>query len=137
MDHLVSILSTPRTRIISITLIVLLSGVISLVGCALVPSGSTNGETSYRTIRYSDLPTEAKTTLHLIDIRGPFPFPQDGSVFNNFEMLLPKKGSGYYHEYTVITPGSSDRGPRRIVIGANGESYYTDDHYASFRLIVR
>jgi ribonuclease T1 len=87
-------------------------------------------------IRISDLPPEAKNTLQLIKKGGPFPYSKDGAVFNNFERLLPVKPSGYYHEYTVDTPGSSDRGARRIVAGSNGEFYYTDDHYNSFKLIV-
>jgi len=83
-----------------------------------------------------DLPPEAVTTLHLIESNGPFPYAQDGSVFHNYEGILPKKAAGYYHEYTVGTPGSPDRGARRIVAGENGESYYTDDHYNSFRRVV-
>lgn len=57
-------------------------------------------------------------------------------MYSNFEKILPGKASGYYHEYTVVTPGSQDRGARRIVAGGQGEKYYTDDHYASFRFIV-
>ena len=34
------------------------------------------------------------------------------------------------------TPGSYDRGARRIVEGAEGELYWTDDHYASFSRIL-
>jgi ribonuclease T1 len=58
-------------------------------------------------------------------------------VFQNREGLLPEQPSGYYHEYTVLTPGSSDRGARRIVTGSQGEMYYTDDHYGSFQRIRR
>jgi ribonuclease T1 len=36
----------------------------------------------------------------------------------------------------VITPGESDRGARRIVVGTGGEKYYTADHYASFKFIA-
>jgi ribonuclease T1 len=84
----------------------------------------------------SDLPPEARTTLQLIKSGGPFPYSKDGAIFNNFEGLLPKQPAGYYHEYTVITPGSADRGARRIIAGANNRYYYTDDHYVSFKLIV-
>lgn len=86
-------------------------------------------------ISVSDLPPEGRTTLELIKQGGPFPFSKDDTVFNNYEGLLPEKPAGYYHEYTVITPGSSDRGARRIVAGRNGEYYYTSDHYRSFKLI--
>lgn len=87
-------------------------------------------------IRESQLPSQARDTLALIARGGPYPYDRDGVVYSNFERILPLKASGYYHEYTVATPGSSDRGARRIVAGQQGEKYYTDDHYASFRFIL-
>lgn len=95
------------------------------------------GVSGLPTVRYDDLPPEAKRTIALIERGGPFPFERDGIVFQNREGLLPPKPRGYYREYTVITPGSRDRGPRRIVAGAGGELYYTEDHYQSFREVVR
>jgi ribonuclease T1 len=87
-------------------------------------------------ICYGDLPSQAHDTLDLIDQGGPFPYSQDGTVFSNREGVLPKEPSGYYHEYTVITPGSSTRGARRVVTGEGyEEDYYTSDHYATFDLI--
>lgn len=87
-------------------------------------------------ICYSALPSQAHDTLDLIDAGGPFPYEQDGTVFQNREALLPSRSTGYYHEYTVITPGSSDRGARRIVTGEQAqEDYYTADHYESFDLV--
>ncbi|TDU86995.1 ribonuclease T1 [Kribbella voronezhensis] len=86
-------------------------------------------------VAVADLPKEAQQTLQLIDKGGPFPYSRDGVVFGNFEKILPKEVSGYYHEYTVKTPGEKDRGARRIVTGKNSERYYTDDHYKSFRRI--
>ncbi|MET9418592.1 ribonuclease domain-containing protein [Streptomyces klenkii] len=84
----------------------------------------------------SGLPSQADDTLRLIDEGGPFPYPKDGTVFSNREGVLPKQSSGYYHEYTVKTPGSPDRGARRIVAGqGDQEDYYTGDHYATFNLI--
>ncbi|MEV8087404.1 ribonuclease [Streptomyces nigra] len=84
----------------------------------------------------SDLPSQAHDTLDLIEQGGPFPFEQDGTVFQNREGILPSQSTGYYHEYTVITPGSDTRGARRIVTGEEPqEDYYTADHYASFDLI--
>jgi len=87
-------------------------------------------------IRRAALPPEALTALALIAAGGPFPYAADGATFRNLEGILPKHASGYYHEYTVVTPGSADRGARRIVTGGAGEQYWTDDHYASFRRIV-
>ncbi|MFD8986108.1 ribonuclease domain-containing protein [Streptomyces sp. NPDC059564] len=85
---------------------------------------------------YSALPSQAHDTLDLIDQGGPFPYSQDGVVFQNRERLLPGQSTGYYHEYTVITPGSPTRGARRIITGRQAqEDYYTADHYASFRRV--
>ena len=89
------------------------------------------------TIVASSLPTQAQQTLALIDKGGPFPYDRDGVVFENREGLLPAERQGYYHEYTVITPGSDDRGARRIIAGSSGELYCTDDHYNSFERITR
>ncbi|MFG3132354.1 ribonuclease domain-containing protein [Streptomyces tendae] len=87
-------------------------------------------------ICYSALPSQAHDTLDLIEQGGPYPFEQDGTVFQNREGILPSQSSGYYHEYTVITPGSDTRGARRIVTGEeNQEDYYTADHCASFDLV--
>jgi ribonuclease T1 len=87
-------------------------------------------------ICYSALPSQAYDTLDLIASDGPFPYSQDGVVFQNREGVLPSQSTGYYHEYTVITPGSSTRGARRIVTGEESqEDYYTSDHYVTFNLI--
>ena len=81
------------------------------------------------------LPPEAQDTLVLIARGGPVPHRQDGVVFGNYEGLLPKQPRGYYHEYTVDTPGAHNRGTRRIITGGIPPEvyYYTDDHYRSFR----
>lgn len=87
-------------------------------------------------ICYSNLPSQAHDTLDLIEQGGPYPYSQDGTVFQNREGVLPSQSSGYYHEYTVITPGSDTRGARRIVTGQRSqEDYYTADHYESFDLV--
>lgn len=95
------------------------------------------GVSGLPTIRYQDLPKQARETIALIEKGGPFPFERDGIVFQNREQLLPRQRSGYYREYTVITPGSRDRGERRIIAGAGGELYYSDDHYESFKEVIR
>jgi guanyl-specific ribonuclease Sa len=94
------------------------------------------GESSHTEAEPS-LPIEARATLRAIAARGPFRFPQDGGTFENRERRLPKRPRGYYREYTVVTPGSRDRGPRRIIAGGDPprELYYTDDHYRTFRPI--
>lgn len=35
------------------------------------------------------------------------------------------------------TPGERDRGARRIVTGEGGEFFYTDDHYDTFKAVLR
>jgi ribonuclease T1 len=92
--------------------------------------------TALDTIALDELPTEAIMTLELIASDGPFPYSKDGSVFQNRERLLPKQSRSYYREYTVDTPGSDDRGARRIIAGDAGERFYTADHYDSFKEIV-
>ena len=94
-------------------------------------------------ITLTQLPKEAHETLALIKKGGPYPYKQDDGVFGNREGLLPQQPRGSYREYTVKTPGSRDRGARRIVVakappavaGGRAEFYYTDDHYNSFRRI--
>jgi len=85
----------------------------------------------------SSLPPEAVATLQAIERGGPFPYERDGVTFQNRERRLPERPRGYYREYTVPTPGSRDRGARRIVSGGDPPEvyYYTDDHYRSFRRV--
>jgi len=92
------------------------------------------------TISVSELPQQGVQTYELIHQGGPFAHEKDGVVFGNRERLLPAQKRGYYHEYTVRTPGARNRGARRIVCGGQPRTpdicYYTADHYASFRKIV-
>lgn len=82
------------------------------------------------------LPPQASDTWKLIKAGGPYPYPRNDDVtFQNREKVLPAKDSGYYREYTVKTPGSSDRGARRLVTGTGKELYYTEDHYKSFVVV--
>lgn len=86
-------------------------------------------------ISAAELPGEAHDTLRAIKQGGPFAYPRDGVVFGNFEGILPKQARGYYHEYTVKTPGVHNRGARRIIAGSTGEYYYSADHYQTFKRI--
>ena len=88
------------------------------------------------TIALADLPKEARQTIVLIRKGGPFPYKRDGIVFGNFERRLPAHERGYYREFTVRTPGSRDRGARRVISGKAGELYYSDDHYESFKRVL-
>ncbi|GAA3087625.1 ribonuclease T1 [Kribbella aluminosa] len=109
----------------------------SLFGCSAgTKPASVDPASGLKYVAVADLPKEAQDTLKLVDQGGPFPYSRDGVVFGNLEKILPKHDRGYYHEYTVKTPGAKDRGARRIISGNTGERYYTDDHYKSFRRIA-
>jgi ribonuclease T1 len=105
-----------------------LAALLVVCSTALALSGS---------VRLEELPPEARETLAHIEAGGPFPYARDGALFSNRERLLPARERGYYREYTVKTPGMRGRGPRRIVAGRAGEYYYTEDHYRTFRRIIR
>jgi ribonuclease T1 len=119
-----------------------LAGLLVCLGLLVTGCSDTGGAGPARTggtatVHEADLPADARETLELIDAGGPFPYERDGAVFGNFEGLLPDHERGYYREYTVETPGSDDRGARRLVTGRGGEIHYTDDHYESFRAVLR
>jgi ribonuclease T1 len=86
------------------------------------------------TVSIDKLPIKAQRTIKLINQGGPFPYPKDGAVFGNFERRLPAAPRGTYREYTVPTPGASNRGARRIITGRSVK-YYTPDHYRSFQQV--
>ncbi len=116
--------------------------VIAALFCAAllcVPSAGVARDAPQAAVATSALPAEARTTLERIRGGGPFPYERDAVVFGNRERLLPPRPRGYYHEYTVPTPGARSRGARRIVCGGHAadlaECYYSDDHYRSFRKI--
>jgi len=140
-----------------------LSGLAVSAALLAVPAASARDDRSPQPARAAlteipqdRLPLEARETLRLIERGGPFPYDRDGIVFGNFEKRLPAKARGYYQEYTVKTPGVKSRGARRIIAGgcaigarktqggtpaahapcSNGERYYTDDHYNSFKRVL-
>lgn len=99
-----------------------------------VPSQAT---TDLPTVTVAELPAEAIQVLALIEAGGPYEYSQDGQTFQNREGILPPAPYGSYAEYTVETPGSSDRGARRLVVSTGGAVFYTSDHYQSFREVIR
>lgn len=113
-----------------------------LLVSASAPARNADAPAGMATVALASLPPQAQTTYRLILGGGPFPYDKDGTVFGNRERLLPPAARGHYREYTVKTPGLSHRGARRIVCGGIPPNqpeacFYTDDHYASFRLIAR
>lgn len=108
-----------------------LVGLLVLVaGGWLVQDVIADGDSGLAVVALSDLPPQAAETWRRIETGGT-----EGSVFGNREGLLPQRSHGYYREYTVPTPGSDDRGARRLVVGQDDELYYTGDHYQSFVLV--
>ena len=113
----------------------------ALGGPALVQAKGPAPDGAGNVVAIAELPRQARETYELIGKGGPFAYDKDGVVFGNRERQLPAQKRGFYREYTVKTPGSRDRGARRIVCGGlkpvtPEACYYTDDHYASFRKIV-
>jgi ribonuclease T1 len=72
-------------------------------------------------------------TLARIERGERHPHRNDGGTFRNLEGRLPKRPSGYYTEYVHPTPGLNGPGPQRVVLGRDGEVFYTSDHYQSFK----
>ena len=119
-----------------------------LLAAALIAPGLAQARTAtdrpahgnLATISVAEMPRQGRETYETIRRGGPFRYDKDGSVFGNRERSLPSEKRGYYLEYTVPTPGSRDRGARRIVCGGPARTphacFYTADHYASFRKIV-
>jgi ribonuclease T1 len=108
----------------------------------VVAQAKTSVPAALQTVVRAELPAQAQTMMTLIEQGGPFKYDKDGTVFGNREKILPARQRGYYREYTVKTPGERSRGARRIVCGgqqprAPDACFYTDDHYGSFRQIVR
>jgi len=93
------------------------------------------------------LPPNVRNTLKYIKVTGNAPpGHKGGRVFKNDGrgggQQLPKNdGSGNaikYKEYDVNPYKKGvDRGAGRIVQGSDGSSYYTNDHYKTFKLIDR
>ncbi|MEW2417397.1 ribonuclease domain-containing protein [Streptomyces sp. NPDC046866] len=146
--------NAPRARLLLRLLgaVFLCVALVAAAGCAGSGGGSSSHSASpsasapatrpawargMATVRADALPPQAREVLRLIDKGGPYPYRQDGAVFGNFEKVLPRHERGYYHEFTVKTPGERDRGARRIVTGRGGEFYYTDDHYDTFKAVLR
>jgi len=121
--------------------LVLTGILLGVVGSStLVQARQTGTANVTASVSVAELPRQGVETYEKIHQGGPFPYEKDGVIFGNRERLLPAEKRGYYREYTVKTPGSRDRGARRIICGGQPKTpdacYYTADHYSSFRRIV-
>ncbi|ACU74850.1 guanine-specific ribonuclease N1 and T1 [Catenulispora acidiphila DSM 44928] len=137
--------SAPPRRVQPLV-VLLLAILLALAGCGASSGKSSSSSASsssllkpagMATVAEASLPAEARDVIKRIDDGGTFQYRQDGVTFQNRERRLPSEPSGYYREYTVVTPGAADRGARRLILGHNGELYYTPDHYRSFLWVVR
>lgn len=113
------------------TWLAVLLAVAALGAALVVPRGGGDDDGTSSTTEHDQI----ARVLAEIDAGGPFPYREDGEVFENREGELPAQPRGYYHAYTVADPGQSDRGARRLVTGSAGEVFYTADHYNSFEPI--
>jgi ribonuclease T1 len=114
---------------------------VSMAGLVLLSEATQATASASGTVSMAQLPPKARAVDGLIRSGGPFKSPKDGSVFGNRERALPAKPRGFYHEYTVSTPGAHNRGARRIVCGGKPPTtpetcFYTGDHYTTFQRIV-
>jgi ribonuclease T1 len=127
---------TPLDRWLAAMLLIAAFG-----GCIAMPRAAAKTSYAVEEIRIGALPAEAREALARIDAGAALSYERDGVVFGNREGLLPAKPRGYYHEYTVKTPGARTRGSRRIVCGgavqSTTECYYSNDHYRSFKRITQ
>lgn len=133
-------LPSPRHIFEKLALAIALTGFLACGGAA--EARGQDEPAAMPTISLAGLPPEAQQAESQIRKGGPFAYAKDGGVFGNRERLLPANARGYYREYTVKTPGSRDRGARRIVCGGHQPArpdacYYTSDHYASFARIAQ
>jgi guanyl-specific ribonuclease Sa len=87
-------------------------------------------------------PVDVSATLDRVRNNQALPHPNDGSIFTNVERLLPPAGPGYYREFVHWPFGLRERpygmsfpGPMRVILGQEGEVYFTGDHYASFDFV--
>lgn len=116
-----------------------LIGLLLLVCSLFSPGIEAREHTELAIIHSTQLPPQAQQVIAKIKQGGRFSGSRDGVVFGNYERLLPIQKRGYYHEFTVKTPGIGSRGARRIIVGGvlPGDTfYYTDDHYATFKRII-
>ena len=124
----------PRRRAVAA-----LALVAALGAFAFGPATARTAPAALPEVALADLPPEARDVAAAVRNGGPFRFDRDGVVFGNRERLLPDEARGYYHEYTVPTPGTKSRGARRLVCGGPKKAphacWYTGDHYQSFRRI--
>ncbi|ASM77226.1 uncharacterized protein VITFI_CDS1448 [Vitreoscilla filiformis] len=131
----------PVARGALVATVTISASVWSVPALAREPLPAVEAEAALPVVTWAELPSQARKTYRLILAGGPFPYEKDGTVFGNRERLLPRKPRGHYREYTVPTPGSRDRGARRMVCAGEVPKepeacFYTEDHYASFRRVA-
>jgi hypothetical protein len=91
-------------------------------------------------------PLSVKNTLDRIRANNGPDRSNDGAVFNNNSGQLPS-GHGTWYEFTVEPAGGTNinfsvspynvgfPGPMRILLAADGDTYFTGDHYSTFQVV--
>jgi hypothetical protein len=91
-------------------------------------------------------PLNVKNTLDRIRANNGPDRSNDGAVFNNSSGQLPS-GHGTWYEFTVEPAGGTNinfsvspynvsfPGPMRILLAADGDTYFTGDHYSTFQVV--
>jgi ribonuclease T1 len=131
---------TAMAAVVRRSAVLLALAAVLVVGAAAVgPADARQSASALPEVALADLPPQARDVHAQIRRGGPFAYERDGVTFGNRERILPAAPRGFYHEYTVRTPGTKGRGARRIVCGgpktAPDACYWTDDHYSSFSRI--
>jgi ribonuclease T1 len=135
--------TTVATAIASVVrrsaLLLAMAAALAAGAAAVGPADARQSSKNLPEVALADLPPQARDVYGLIRRGGPFAYERDGVTFGNRERILPAAPRGFYHEYTVRTPGTKSRGARRIVCGgpktAPDACYWTEDHYSSFSRI--
>lgn len=83
----------------------------------------------------SDATHKVEKTLDRIKRGEMDAHENDGTIFRNREQLLPKHDAEYYREYVYRPDGAESVGAERVIVGRDGDVYYTPDHYKSFQRI--
>ncbi len=116
-----------------------MSAVISLTTMGGVRSfglASSTKVTGNNAVNYADLPEDVQNTLAKVKSGEKLPYAKDGTIYQNRNEALPKQAANYYREYTVQADPAKGRGTNRLVVGNNGETYYTTNHYGSFKRVT-
>lgn len=86
----------------------------------------------FPTIAQNDLPLEARQKLQVIqNIGAPYPFREDGTIFQNLPERLPRAHRGFYKRFIVPDSSGAAHPQWRLVQGGD-VFYFSRDNGKSF-----